>query len=225
MTRACLTGWNSSTDDSRITSRRIPRRQFSATRIEMSCRQANGCRPLSRLGIGRRPPAPSGPIVADYVLGLVKDDGRHSWGMLGSWHTHGASRGASCSGRLRCAGSAAAPNETLPFALRLRGRISSASMRHSSRNTSRPAQIRPAAPISEYRLLLVEEVQDAISKRKDRYVGAWCYMHAQFYLYRGRHWRGGCGTSQHSSSFRGTCPENVSSAPRCLPACDCSPHG
>ena len=23
-------------------------------------------------------------MVADYVLGLVKDDGRHSWGMLGS---------------------------------------------------------------------------------------------------------------------------------------------
>ena len=42
-------------------------------------------RPTSqRVGIGRASPAPSGPMVADYVLGLVKDDGRHSWGMLGS---------------------------------------------------------------------------------------------------------------------------------------------
>ena len=84
MTRACLTGWNSSTDDCRITSRRIPLRQSFATRIAMSSGQASEVPTSHRVGIGRVPPAPSGPMVADYVLGLVKDDGRHSWGMLGS---------------------------------------------------------------------------------------------------------------------------------------------
>ena len=39
---------------------------------------------FARLGIGRHPPEPSGRVVADYVLGLMKDDGRHCWGMFGS---------------------------------------------------------------------------------------------------------------------------------------------
>ena len=47
-------------------------------------RQASEMPTSHRVGIGRVSPAPSGPMVADYVLGLVKDDGRHSWGMLGS---------------------------------------------------------------------------------------------------------------------------------------------
>ena len=37
-----------------------------------------------RLGIGRRAPEPSGPIVADFILGLLRDDGMHCWGMFGS---------------------------------------------------------------------------------------------------------------------------------------------
>lgn len=37
-----------------------------------------------RLGIGRVSPEPHGPIVADYVLGLIKDDRRYCWGMFGS---------------------------------------------------------------------------------------------------------------------------------------------
>ena len=39
---------------------------------------------FERHGIGRVPPEPSGSITADYVLGVLQDDGMHSWGMLGS---------------------------------------------------------------------------------------------------------------------------------------------
>jgi glycosyltransferase involved in cell wall biosynthesis len=39
---------------------------------------------FTRFGIGRKPPEPSGSLVADHVLGLVKEDGAHSWGMIGS---------------------------------------------------------------------------------------------------------------------------------------------
>jgi glycosyltransferase involved in cell wall biosynthesis len=39
---------------------------------------------FQRLGIGRRAPEPSGPPVADYILGVSRGDQLHSWGMLGS---------------------------------------------------------------------------------------------------------------------------------------------
>lgn len=39
---------------------------------------------FKRRGIGRTPPEPSGPIVADYILGLLKEDRYHCWGMFGS---------------------------------------------------------------------------------------------------------------------------------------------
>jgi len=39
---------------------------------------------FQHLGVGRVSPEPSGPVVADYFLGLIKDDGYHCWGMAGS---------------------------------------------------------------------------------------------------------------------------------------------
>ena len=39
-----------------------------------------------RLGIGRRPPAPSGPMVADYVLGLLRTTGGIAGGCWGAAH-------------------------------------------------------------------------------------------------------------------------------------------
>ena len=91
--------------------------------------QAGGLGPTSqRLGIGRRPPAPSGAMVADYVLGLVKDDGRHCWGMLGSCtlmaRTEALRALGGFDGRFRrCA------ERDLAVRAALKGRISSASMR------------------------------------------------------------------------------------------------
>ena len=82
------------------------------------------------------------------------------------------------------AGSAAVPNSTSLSAPRLRGRISSASMRHSSPNTSARQQTRADADL-QYRLLLVKKHRRYL-KEKRCFMGAWCNMHAQFYLYRGR---------------------------------------
>ena len=60
-------------------------RRGSLLLLESSCRSRRGT--VSNVWARwHRPadPAPSGPMVADYVLGLFNDDGRHSWGMLGS---------------------------------------------------------------------------------------------------------------------------------------------
>jgi glycosyltransferase involved in cell wall biosynthesis len=39
---------------------------------------------FQRLGIGRRPPEPSGSVVADYILGLTRGDQLSGWGMVGT---------------------------------------------------------------------------------------------------------------------------------------------
>jgi glycosyltransferase involved in cell wall biosynthesis len=39
--------------------------------------------PFRRIGIGRLAPEPCGAIVADYALGVIRDDGHHCWGMFG----------------------------------------------------------------------------------------------------------------------------------------------
>jgi glycosyltransferase involved in cell wall biosynthesis len=150
--------------------------------------QAGERRPTSeRVGIGRRPLAPSGPIVADYVLGLIKDDGRHSWGMLGS-----------CTLMARTA------------ALRALGGFDPQFRRCAERDLAIRAALKGAHFISvdaplvtqyltpstdkggnaelRYRLLLVKKHKPFL-KEKRSYTGAWCYMHAQFYCGQRRWWR------------------------------------
>jgi glycosyltransferase involved in cell wall biosynthesis len=145
-------------------------------------------RPTSELvGIGRRPPAPSGPIVADYVLGLFKDDGRHSWGMLGS-------------GTLMAR----------PAALRALGGFDPQFRRCAERDLAIRAALKGAHFISvdaplvtqyltpsadkggnaelRYRLFLVEKYKRYLKEKKS-YVGVWCYMHAHFYCGRRWWWR------------------------------------
>jgi glycosyltransferase involved in cell wall biosynthesis len=147
---------------------------------------AGTLRPTStRVGIGRLPPVPSGPMVADYVLGLFKDDGRHSWGMLGS-------------------GTLMARAE----ALRGFGGFDTEFRRCTDRDLAIRAALRGAHFISvdaplvtqyltptadkagnaelRYRLLLVKKYKGYL-KEKRSYVGAWCYMHARFCS--GRQWR------------------------------------
>jgi glycosyltransferase involved in cell wall biosynthesis len=46
--------------------------------------ETSGAAPRERRGIGRKAPEPHGPMVADFVLGLLKDDEHHQWGMFGS---------------------------------------------------------------------------------------------------------------------------------------------
>jgi glycosyltransferase involved in cell wall biosynthesis len=150
--------------------------------------QAGERRPTSeRVGIGRRPLAPSGPIVADYVLGLIKDDGRHSWGMLGS-----------CTLMARTA------------ALRALGGFDPQFRRCAERDLAIRAALKGAHFISvdaplvtqyltpstdkggnaelRYRLLLVKKHKPFL-KEKRSYTGAWCYMHAQFSCGQRRWWR------------------------------------
>lgn len=137
------------------------------------------------VGIGRLNPAPSGPRVADYVLGLFNDDGRHSWGMLGS-------------------GTLMARTE----ALRALGGFDGRFRRCAERDVAIRAALTGAHFISvdaplvtqyltpsadkggnaelRYRLLLVRKHKRYLKKKRS-YAGAWCYMHALFY--RGRNWR------------------------------------
>jgi glycosyltransferase involved in cell wall biosynthesis len=148
--------------------------------------QAGERRPTSqRLGIGRRPPAPSGPLVADYVLGLVKDDGRHCWGMLGSCTLMARTEAFRALGGFdnrfrRCA----------ELDLAVRAALNGAHF--ISVDAPLVTQYLTAAADKagnadlRYRLLLLEKHKRYL-KQKRSYVGAWCYMHAQFFC--GRHWR------------------------------------
>jgi glycosyltransferase involved in cell wall biosynthesis len=138
----------------------------------------------ARLGIGRHPPEPSGPVVADYVLGLMKDDGRHCWGMFGSCTLMGRTETFRGFGGFdhrfrRCA----------ELDLAVRAALGGAHFI----SVDAPLVTQHLTPSAhknnadlEYRLLLLEKHKSYL-KQKSAYVGARCYMHAQFN--RGRHWR------------------------------------
>ena len=144
-----------------------------------------GRRTSTRVGIGRQPLAPSGLIVADYVLGLVKDDGRHSWGMLGSCtlmartHELRALGGFDIRFR-RCA----------ELDLAVRAAFNGAHFISVDAPLVRQ-YLTPSADKSgnadlRYRLLMLKKHKTYLKERRS-YVGAWCYMHAQFYC--GDRWR------------------------------------
>jgi len=150
--------------------------------------QSGECRPTSeRLGIGRRRPAPSGSIVADYVLGLVKDDSWHSWGMLGSGTLMARAPALRASGGFdgrfrRCA----------ELDLAVRAALSGAHFI----SVDAPLVTQYLTPTAdkggnadlEYRLLLVEKHRGYL-KEKRCYAGAWCLMHARSNSWRGEWWR------------------------------------
>jgi glycosyltransferase involved in cell wall biosynthesis len=137
-------------------------------------------------GIGHVPPEPSGSIVADYVLGLVKDDDTHSWGMLGTCtlmaRTETIRALGGFDGRFR-------RRAELDLAVR----AAFAGAHFISVDAPLVAQyLTPTADKAgdvrlRYRLLLVEKHRRYLKGEK-AYLGAWCNMHAQFYLYRGRRW-------------------------------------
>jgi glycosyltransferase involved in cell wall biosynthesis len=141
-------------------------------------------RPTShRFGIGRVPPAPSGPIVADYVLGLFKDDGCHSWGMLGSGTLMARVDALRALGGFdvrfrRCAERDLAIRAALEGAHFISVDAPLITQHLSPTSDKADADLR-------YRLLLVEKHRRYLEERK-AFMGAWCNVHAQFY--RGRRW-------------------------------------
>lgn len=134
---------------------------------------------FQRLGIGRTPIEPHGPLVADFVLGLVKDDERHTWGMFGSCtlmtrtDVFRAFQGFDSRFR-RCA--------ELDFAARAAfgGAHFISVNRPLVTQTLTPTANKAKGADLHYRLQLIEK-HKAYLKQKNSYIGAWCNMHAQFY--------------------------------------------
>jgi glycosyltransferase involved in cell wall biosynthesis len=141
---------------------------------------------FERPGIGRVPPEPSGSIAADYVLGVLGDDSKHSWGMLGSGtlmaRTEALLALGGFDGRFR---------RRAELDLAVRAAFAGAHFisvdaplvtQHltPTPDTAGDAQLR-------YRLLLVEKHRDYL-KQKRCYAGAWCHMHARFHRSRRGRW-------------------------------------
>lgn len=141
---------------------------------------------LEHHGIGHVPPEPSGSIVADYVLGLLKNDDKHSWGMLGTGtlmtRTETVRALGGFDGKFR-------RRAELDLAVR------AAFAGTHFISVDAPLVTQYLTPTADkvgdvrfrYRLLLVEKHRRYL-KGKKAYLGAWCNMHAQFCLYRGRRW-------------------------------------
>lgn len=142
---------------------------------------------FERDGIGRVPPEPSGSIAADYVLGVLRDDGEHSWGMLGSCtlmaRTETLRALGGFDGRFR-------RRAELDLAVR----AAFAGTHFVSVDAPLVTQYLTPTPDKageaplRYRLLLLQKHRDYL-KGKRCYAGAWCYTHAQFHRSRNRPWR------------------------------------
>jgi glycosyltransferase involved in cell wall biosynthesis len=140
---------------------------------------------FQRLGIGRHSPEPSGPVVADHVLGLLKDDGRHCWGMFGSCTLMARTETFRGFGGFdprfrRCA--------ELDFAIRAAldgAHFISVDAPLVTQYLTLSADKAGDAEL-RYRLLLVKK-HNVYLRKKRAYFGAWCYMHTRFYY--GRHWQ------------------------------------
>jgi glycosyltransferase involved in cell wall biosynthesis len=142
---------------------------------------------FERPGIGRVPPEPSGPMAADYVLGVLRDGREHSWGMLGSCTLMARTEALRALG-----GFDARFRRRAELDLAVRGAFEGAHFisvdaplvtQHLTPTPDKAGD----APL-RYRLLLVEKHRDYL-KAKKCYAGAWCYMHAQFHRSRHGRWR------------------------------------
>jgi glycosyltransferase involved in cell wall biosynthesis len=142
---------------------------------------------FERHGIGRVPPEPSGSIAADYVLGVLRDDGEHSWGMLGTGTLMARSE------TLRALGGFDGTfRRRAEFDLAVRAAFAGAHFI----SVDAPLVTQYLTPTPDkagdaqlrYRLLLVEKHRDYL-KKKRCYAGAWCYMHARFHRSRHGRWR------------------------------------
>jgi glycosyltransferase involved in cell wall biosynthesis len=140
---------------------------------------------FERLGIGRVAPEPSGPVVADFVLGLVKDDGEHCWGSFGSGtlltRTETLRRHGGFDVRFR-------RNAELDLAVRaaLGGAhfISADEVLMTQYLTPKPEK---AGRVDlTYNVLLVRKHKTYLKARR-AYAGAWCNAHARFH--HERPWR------------------------------------
>jgi glycosyltransferase involved in cell wall biosynthesis len=141
-------------------------------------------RAFERFGIGRQPPEPSASIVADYVLGLFRDDRRHSWGMLGSGTLMARTQdlrgldGFDPRFR-RCAERDLAVRAALDGAHFISVDASLVTQYLT------PTADKGGNSDLRYRLELVKKHR-AYLREKGCYAGAWCNMHARFY--NGWHW-------------------------------------
>jgi glycosyltransferase involved in cell wall biosynthesis len=142
---------------------------------------------FERYGIGRVPPEPSGSLAADYVLGVLRNDDEHSWGMLGSCtlmvRTEALRALGGFDGRFR-------RRAELDLAVR----AAFAGAHFVSVDAPLVTQYLTLTPDKagdaplRYRLLLLEKHRDYLKQRRC-YAGAWCYMHAQFHRSRHGPWR------------------------------------
>lgn len=141
-----------------------------------------------RLGIGRHPPEPFGPIVADYILGLVRKDCRFCWGNFGS----GTLMARTTTLRhyapfdvqfRRCA--------ELDFAVRAAFGGAHFISADTSVITQYLTQTADKAGDTDlrYRLLLLRKHTDYL-RAKGAYIGAVANMYAWFHYTQGHHVRG-----------------------------------
>ena len=155
-------------------------------------------------GIGRVPPEPSGSSVADYLLGLIKDDAR-SWG-------HGRKRDATArtDALRRLGGFDTGLRRGADFDLAIRAAFAGAHfiavdapliIQHVTQTADKAGNTDLV-----YRLRLIEK-HKAYLKQRRSYLGAWCNIHAQFY--NGRHWRWRVGIWRRSCVFRGASRERL----------------
>ena len=185
MTRARRTDWRRSTAECRTTNRIMPERQCFATRIVLSFGQGSShptCR--ARWHRSARSSHHGARWLPTTCWVYSSDDGRHSWGMLGSGTLMARTE------VLRALGGfdgdfVAALNATLRSELRCGGTF------RQRQYATRDAILTPSADKGDnaelrYRLLLVRKHKRYLKKKRS-YAGAWCYMHTHFY--RGRDWR------------------------------------
>ena len=178
-------------------------RSSSATQIGMSFLPATR-HPHFAAWDRPRASEPSGSSVADYLLGLIKDDAR-SWGMVGS-----GTLTARTDALRRLGGFDTGFRRGADFDLAIRAAFAGAHfiavdapliIQHVTQTADKAGNTDLV-----YRLRLIEK-HKAYLKQRRSYLGAWCNIHAQFY--NGRHWRWRVGIWRRSCVFRGASRERL----------------
>ena len=134
-------------------------------------------------GIGRAPPEPAGSVVADYLLGLIADNGCN-WGMVGSGtlmaRTDVLRRLGGFDARFRRAADLDLAIRAARAGAHFIGVDAPLIVQHVTQTADKAANTD-----LRYLLLLLEKNKVYLKDSKS-YLGAWCDMHARFY--NGRHW-------------------------------------